>query len=214
MCWNTEVSLNTFLFSAFVLLLVAYNNFFTQYKIKELDNIWIYLFLASFIFMQLVEVFIWRNIHDKKYNHIFSVIGVLLIFIQPVLSIMLISNTNVRNLLLSAYLLLALPFSIYKFFTKKIHSIISESGHLRWKFFELNPLILLIWLFFLLAGLIYEKKWVGVGFGTILAGVSFYNYKHDHTMGSMWCWLVNSIMIYYAFYLLFYLPFCDKKNVC
>ena len=53
MCWNESVSLNTFLFSSFVLLLVMYNNYYTKYKITELDNVWIYLFLASFIFMQL-----------------------------------------------------------------------------------------------------------------------------------------------------------------
>jgi hypothetical protein len=58
MCWNASVSLNTFLFSIFILLLIVYNNSFTQYKIQDLNNIWIYLFLASFIFMQLIEFFI------------------------------------------------------------------------------------------------------------------------------------------------------------
>ena len=53
MCWNESVSLNTFLFSSFVLLLIIYNNYYTKYKIPELNNVWIYLFLASFISMQL-----------------------------------------------------------------------------------------------------------------------------------------------------------------
>lgn len=35
MCWNENVSLNTFLFSSFVLLLIFYNNTYTQYKIKH-----------------------------------------------------------------------------------------------------------------------------------------------------------------------------------
>jgi hypothetical protein len=39
MCWNKEISLNTFLFSSFVLILIIYNNAYTQYKIKELNNI-------------------------------------------------------------------------------------------------------------------------------------------------------------------------------
>ena len=82
MCWNQEVSLNTFLFSMFVLLLIIYNNKYTQYKIKELDNIWMYLFLASFIFMQLIEFFIWRNINNKFYNHLFSTMAVILLIIQ------------------------------------------------------------------------------------------------------------------------------------
>lgn len=55
MCWNASVSLNTFLFSSFVLALIIYNNLFTKYKIHELNNIWVYLFLSSFVFMQLIE---------------------------------------------------------------------------------------------------------------------------------------------------------------
>jgi len=214
MCWNSTVSLNTFLFSSFILALIIYNNSFTQYKIQELNDIWIYLFLASFIFMQLIEFFIWRNINNKFYNNVFSIMATLLIFIQPVFSIMIIRNIQMRNILLILYLLLAIPFSIYKYLTINIHSVISESGHLRWNFFEFTPFILIIWLFFLLIGLIYEKKWVGVGIGVILACISYYNYKNDNTIESMWCWLVNSIMFYYAFYLLFYLPFYDKKNIC
>ena len=65
MCWNEDVSLNTFLFSSFVLLLIIYNNLFTKYKIQELNNPFIYLLIASFVFIQLIEFFIWKNINDK-----------------------------------------------------------------------------------------------------------------------------------------------------
>ena len=58
MCWNEHVSLNTFLFSSFVLLLIIYNNLFTKYKIQELNNTFVYLFIASFVVMQLIEFFI------------------------------------------------------------------------------------------------------------------------------------------------------------
>jgi len=119
-----------------------------------------------------------------------------------------------RNLLLIIYLLLAIPYSLYKFLTKNIHTIVSEKGHLRWKFFELTPQILVIWLFFLLFSLIYEKNMIGFYFGFILICISYYNYNNDHTMGSMWCWMVNSIMIYYAVYLLILLPFFEKNKIC
>ncbi len=39
MCWNKEVSINTFMFSIITLLFIYYNNKFTQYKIKEFVNI-------------------------------------------------------------------------------------------------------------------------------------------------------------------------------
>ena len=210
MCWNEHVSLNTFIFSIFVLLLIMYNNAYTQYKIQGLNNVWIYLFLASFIFMQLIEFFIWRNINNKFYNHIFSIIATTLLIIQPICSLMLISQKELRNNLLIAYLSLAIPYSIYKFSTKNIHTVISKSGHLRWKFFESSPIILLFWLFFFLVGLIFNKFWIGFGFGFIILCISYYNYNNDHTIASMWCWAVNSVMIYYAFYLLIYLPFYMK----
>ncbi len=214
MCWNASVSLNTFLFSIGVLGLIIYNNYFTHYKIKEFNNIWAYLFLASFIFIQLIEFFIWRNINNKFYNNIFSICATLLLIIQPIISIMLLSNIKLRNLLLLCYVLLSIPYSIYKFNTQNIHTVISESGHLRWKFLDTTPLVWIIWLFFFLFSFIYEKKYFGLIFGLITLFISFINYKNDHTMWSMWCWSINSMMIYYAFYLLLYLPFAEKMNIC
>lgn len=215
MCWNEHVSLNTFLFSSFVLLLIIYNNSFTKYKIQELNNPFIYLFIASFVFIQLIEFFIWKNINDKFYNNIFSIMATLLILLQPVASILILSNIQLRNTLLFLYLLLAIPFSIYKFSTRYVHSVISKSGHLDWKFVETTPIILMIWLFFFLFSIIYEKKWIGVIFAIVTLLISFINHKNEATVvGSMWCWVVNSIMIYYAFYLLIYLPFLEKSNIC
>lgn len=84
MCWNKEVSLNTFLFSFGVLLLIIYNNKYTQYKIKELNNIRFYMFLSSIIFVQLLEYFIWININNSFYNQIFTTLVILLTLLQPV----------------------------------------------------------------------------------------------------------------------------------
>ena len=200
MCWNEDVSLNTFLFSSFVLLLIIYNNLFTKYKIKELNNTFIYLFIASFVFIQLMEFFIWKNINNKFYNNMFSIMATLLLLLQPIASIMI---------------LLAIPFSIYIFSTKHIHSVISKSGHLDWKFFGATPIISITWLFFFLFSIVYEKRWFGIIFAIVTLIITFINFKNDATVvGSMWCWIVNSIMIYYAFYLLIYLPFLEKSNIC
>jgi len=214
MCWNEHVSLNTFLFSGVVLALVIYNNSFTKYKIQELNNTWMYLFIASFVFMQLIEFFIWKNINNKFYNNIFSISATLLLIIQPIISIMIVTNKSLRNLLLISYLLLAIPFSIYKFSTKHIHSVISKSGHLKWQFFDTTPIIWIGWMFFFLFSFVYEKKWVGLIFGLVTLLIAFVNYKNDNTIWSMWCWGVNLVMIYYATYLLIYLPFLEKMSIC
>ena len=210
MCWNEHVSINTFLFSSFVLALIIYNNTYTKYKIQELNNPWIYIFFASFIFMQLIEFFIWRNINNKVYNNIFSILGLLLILIQPVASLMLLQNIQLRNLLIITYLLFVIPFSIYKFSTKHIHSVVSKQGHLNWMFFGTNPitfLFWLLWLFLLLFVFFYEKIWIGILFGLLSLVIAYINFANDKSAGSIWCWIINSVMIYYAFYLLLYLPF-------
>jgi hypothetical protein len=215
MCWNESVSLNTFLFSSTVLALIIYNNSYTKYKIQELNNIWVYFFLASFIIIQLIEFFIWRNIHNKFYNNIFSIFASLIIVIQPIISIMILSNIPLRNILLMAYLPLAIIYSIYNFSTKYIHSVVSKNGHLIWNFWGwfTNKHTEIVWLFFLLFSWVYEKKWTGIIFGFTTLILSFINYNSGNTIWSMWCWLINSIMIYFAIYLLIYLPFLEKMVI-
>jgi hypothetical protein len=212
MCWNESVSLNTFLFSSFALLLIIYNNSFTKYKIKELNSKWIYVFFASFILMQLAEFFIWRNINDKYYNNLFSIFAVSLLIVQPLASIMIIQTIFIRNILLFIYLLLAIPFSIYQFSTQNIYTTVTKKGHLDWVFFDNSPLILLIWFSFLFFSLIYEKIWSLIIFAIITLIICFIKYKYK--AGSVWCWIINSLMIYYITYLLIFLPFIEKMQIC
>jgi hypothetical protein len=213
MCWNEHVSLNTFLFSSFVLLLIFYNNTYTQYKIEQFNNVWIYYFFISFISMQLIEFFIWRNINNTFYNHLFSTMAAILIFIQPIITLMLLPDIALKNNLLITYLVFFIPYFIYKFVTNNMKSKISNKGHLVWLFFDTNILLFLGWLFFFLFSFFYIRMIPTLIFGIVLFCISYYNYYEDKTLGSMWCWIVNSVMIFYAFYLLLYLPFCEK-NLC
>ncbi len=208
MCWNATVSLNTFLFSNFVLLLIYYNNTYTQYKIKEFDNVWLYVLFESFILMQLIEFFIWRNLNNKFYNNVFSILANILLIFQPITSMMLLSDHTIRNTLLSSYLLLTIPFALYNFATKYIHSEKSKNGHLMWHFVDESMMILIliwsVWLFFSLFSFVYEQKFIGgILFWAMALIFSYYNYIKDDTVGSMWCWAINLTMIYYAAYLLF-----------
>jgi hypothetical protein len=212
MCWNKEISLNTFLFSSFVLGLIIYNNRYTKYKIDELNNIWIYVFFMSFILMQLFEFFIWRNINNSIYNGVFTILATLLLLVQPIATNMLITNKSVQQNMLMIYMICMVPFATYKFMTKKIHSTVSDMGHLQWNMLldyknKEDPVIAIFWGLFFLFPLFYERNIFGFLFGTITLLIVIYNYYKDNTIGSMWCWVVNSIMIYYAVYLLFYLPF-------
>jgi len=216
MCWNEAVSMNTFLFSSFLLLLIIYNNSFTKYKIKDFNNKWTYVFFASFILMQLIEFFIWRNINNKYYNSLFSKLALCLLLIQPIASMMIIQKIPIRNILLFFYLLIMIPFSIHKFSTNNIYSKVYKNGHLSWFFFGksyLSYLIISLWFFFFFFSFIYEKIWGLFIFGIITLIICFIQYYFD-TAGSVWCWSINSLMIYYAIYLLLFLPFLEKMQIC
>ena len=215
MCWNKDISLNTFLFSSFVLCLIIYNNAYTQYKIDGLNNVYMYIFLMSFILMQLIEYFIWINIKNPLYNSIFTALATLLIILQPIASTMLISDNIVKKRLLQSYLLFIVPLSIYKFDIKRVNSSVSKLNHLRWNtMFSYNyfydTLVTIIWLFFFLFPLFYSGNIFGLMFGILTLILTMYNFYKDKTVDSMWCWIVNTVMIYYAVYLLFYLPFVNR----
>lgn len=212
MCWNKEVSLNTFLFSSFVLGLIIYNNAYTQYKIDELNSVWVYLFFMSFILMQLIEYFIWVNINNPFYNSIFTMLATILLLVQPIVSNLLITNKTLQQKMLYSYMLFIIPVSLYKFNVKKINSDVSNLGHLRWNtVVSYNSLLDIIfgflWAFFFLFPLFYQGYNFGLLFGILTLIIVVYNLYKDKSVGSMWCWIVNAGMLYYAAYLLFYLPF-------
>ena len=211
MCWNKDISLNTFLFSSFVLCLIIYNNAYTRYKIDELNNVYIYIFFMSFILMQLIEYFIWINLKNPLYNSIFTALATLLLIFQPIASTMLISDYTVKKMLLQSYLLFIVPLTIYKFDIQILNSSVSKLNHLRWNTtfsvkYVTDIIFYIIWLFFFLFPLFYERFTFALMFGLLTLILTTYNYYKDDTIGSMWCWIVNTVMIYYAVYLLLYLP--------
>ena len=217
MCWNQHVSLNTFLFSIFVLLLIAYNNEYTQYKLPEFSSIYVYLFFLSFMCMQLIEFFIWRNINNKSLNTLFSILGMLLITVQPIFSLMMLKNDILKSKLIIVYSIFALLFFGYKTSHFDINSSISKNGHLKWNwahFSKYEGIILhSLWLLCLIYAPIVNKHYTIMVYIIILYIISIYSFYKDGSYGSLWCWSINSIMIYYAFKLLFLLPF-NEHGIC
>ena len=151
MCWNEHVSLNTYVFSIGMLLLMMYNNRYTPYKLHGFNVYW-YFFILSFCTMQLIEFFLWRNINTPQ-NYTFSALGQGLISIQPIASLFLLQNETLRNILLSIYTL----FCIVVFVThKKVFKTTIENGHLKWSWVPIESYIYFIWLFFLMFSFIVK----------------------------------------------------------
>ena len=216
MCWNQYVSLNTFTFSTFVLMLIAYNNKYTPYKIHELNNIFAYIFLMSFIAMQLIEFFLWRNLNNKDMNRKLSIAGALLLMVQPIASLLMLKNEFTRNALLTTYTIPAFAYFIYKVITQRnFNTTVTPTGHLRWNWLnqDKNKLLGLIWFFFLYFSVFSNKQYYTAGGITLaLLAISYYSYSKEGSYGSLWCWSINSLMIYYAIKLLIVLPY--KEHGC
>jgi hypothetical protein len=163
-----------------------------------------YLFLASFIFMQLIEFFIWRNLHNA-YNHLFSVLALLLVSVQPLISLSMLPAT-LRTILMVAYVALVGGYMAPRL-NSNIHSEVSKSGHLQWWFLKTPNEVSMVWLFFFLFSFVYHKMWWVVALAALTIGVSRYTYAKDKTISSMWCWMANGYMLLLALYLLVWLPY-------
>jgi hypothetical protein len=211
MCWNADVSLNTFIFSLGVLCLVYYNNHYTKYKNNDFNNEWMYIFLLLAFSMQFIEFFIWKNIKNKYYNKFFTICAFILVFCQPIASLMLLNNHFIKNVSLLLYLCVGIPYVIYIIYTQQFLTLVNSSGNLEWNF-PINRAYFWLWLFLLLFSFLYEQKWPHLLFATIT--FSIFIYKNLVTAGSLWCWFINSVSIYLAVHLLFYLPFYEHKEIC
>jgi len=80
---------------------------------------------------EFIEYFIWRNIKSPYYNSLFSILATLLLLIQPVVSLMLLSNEKLKYNMLMVYLVLTIPFAVYRLTTKRMYSVVSPGGHLQ-----------------------------------------------------------------------------------
>jgi hypothetical protein len=216
MCWNQYVSINTFVFGIFGLLLIAFNNKFSDYKLEFFNNPYAYLFMLSFIFMQFFEFILWRNLNNYTINNIVSILGSLLLAVQPITTILLIKNISFRNKLLMAYSIPAAAFSIYNIFTNNLHTILSPSGHLAWKWDSninksLKLLIKPFFLLFLFFPLIYNGYYESLIL-LLLYLIFVYYFGKDGSSGSIWCLSVNSIILYFVVKILIIMPIYEITN--
>ena len=184
-----------------------------------MNNIWAYLLIASIISVQLVEFFIWRNLKNKFYNTLFSVAFIINATLQPIFSLMLLTKLKLRNTMLLTYFCIAIPTLIYNLSMIGIHTSVSKNGNLTWRnLIKPNDtqywITSICWLFFFTFSFFYEKMWIAIAYSFITLAIICYNYYNYKSEASMWCWIANSLMICFAFYLLFVLPFYEKANIC
>jgi len=196
MCWNQSVSLNTFLFGLFAVSLGLYNK-----VIKPLNA----LGAMSFISMQLIEFFAWRNLGNKENISFLSKVALGFILSQPLLVHAGRFNTIIIPL---AYIVGLILFFISHTTTFSMHK--AANGHLAWTWLPTSPLFIVSWMMFFLLPFLYTKEYLFFFVILITALISFYTYYKDNTWGSMWCWIANIYSIY-LLYLVFSKDLCLAK---
>jgi hypothetical protein len=103
MCWSAKVSLETFIIG-FIQLIILY---LLKYDIKLIAVVF------SFIFIQLLEYFIWININNKKISKFYCFLTFIIIFLQPII---VLYFTKYSYLIKYYIILQFLIFLIFKLF--------------------------------------------------------------------------------------------------
>ena len=187
MCYNSTVSLNTFLFGLGVACLAYYTKIIPNYGI---------IILLSFSAMQLLEFFAWTYYDNRKINRILSIIGMMIIITQVILLNYYLPDKKIRNILLFLIFIFLLLFIIIDLKNVNFSMKRGENKHLIWYWLDLPLIWIIIGLsFYLIPVYLYGNLLIILFMITILV-ISLYFYWKYKTWGSMWCYFSNLLWLY------------------
>jgi hypothetical protein len=216
MCWNADISLNTFMFVSLALIFIWTANTFTKYKSSVFDNKLVYLFVLNVAAVQLVEFFLWKNLKNAKMNAFFSKIMVGVIVLQPILLMLMVPHSTLRNGLFLAFALAALLFFYVKNPTPFHTSVVN--GHLSWDWINFKGyyLPLAVFCFYAIPLMaIHQFAFSLFAFTLIgIAAVNYWKYTKYQTVGSMWCWSTNLFLFLILADILILKPYREYNAVC
>jgi hypothetical protein len=185
MCWNAEVSLNTFLFGMISMTIVLLLN-----KISFITI----LFTSTLSLIQLMEYYAWNNINNKDEIFKLSIIGYFIIVSQILILNYGFLNKNDRLIAVIIILILSIYFFIYNYQNDKFYMEKGKNKHLIWHWIDIpTPLLLIVLIFYIYPAIQY-------GIITSMAIIvplliSLYYYYKYKTWGSMWCYMSNFLWI-------------------
>lgn len=220
MCWNSDISINTFLFAVLALLFIFLTNTYSKYKLKAFENPLVYLLLLEAATMQLIEYFLWKNLKNKTMNELLSKIASFVVIIQAPTVMLMIQNLNIRYGLLLIYVIFFIVYFEYKriYYPIKFNTSVSKNGHLSWDWMNYNghgnKLLLFIFLF------LYGISFLSIAnieitiIGLVSLFVSLFYYFKDNSFSSMWCWLSNLFLLYFIVNILIIKPYYEYNSLC
>jgi len=219
MCWNPDISINTFIFVCVSLLFIYVTNTFTKYKSPMFDNPLVYLLLLTVGSMQLIEFFLWKNLKNKKINEILSIISSFLVVLHMYILMIMIPNSTIRYNILLLYTLFLIIYFIYKQIYNPIlyYTSIGKNGHLSWEWFNYKGyenIWIMIFLLFYIIPLFLIKNHILSFFAITTMLISFFFYFKYNTFGTMWCWSFNLLFLYCIINILLIQPYYEYNSLC
>lgn len=189
MCWNAEVSIQSFGIG----LLGIFLAFMTGTSVPTI------IFYATIVFMQLIEYIVWTYGADPEINFYASLGGAGLLMIQPIASILAAGSMKLP--LVFAYVVLGV---ITYFIDQDGRSLreryrieagpSGDAPHLIWKWLLPVPWFsLAVYFIFLIGPLLITKQFDLIALVFLTLGFSIYSFGKG--WGSMWCWIVNGMVV-------------------
>ena len=215
MCWNSDISLNTFIFACLALVFIYLANTFTKYKSNLFDNNLVFLFFLAVAGMQLVEFFLWKNLNKPSTNRTLSIMGCLLVILQQTTLILLIPNAALRHAMLGVYALFVILYTLYA--PVNYQAFVGKNGHLSWDWMNFKGyerIWLAVLMLFYILPLFAIKNKILMYFVFSLCAASFALYYTDNTFGTMWCWSTNLFLLYFIAEILIVKPYYDYNGLC
>ena len=191
MCWNAEVSIQSFGIGLLGIFLAA----MTGTSVPTI------IFYTTIVFMQLIEYIVWTYGSDPEINFYASLGGAGLLMLQPIASIMAMSIGSYKVPMLIAYLILGVIThvmdqdgrSLRERYRMETESSI-DTPHLIWKWLLPVPWFsLAVYFIFLIGPLLITKQFDLTALVFLTLGFSIYSFGKG--WGSMWCWIVNGMVV-------------------
>lgn len=188
MCWNADVSLQTFLLGSAAIVVAGLQGVSAP----------ILFFCATIVSMQLIEYVVWSNYDNPIVNRNASLAAAILLWIQPIASILTLPTGSLMLAFLLPYLALSLYDSLRTRQTIDYSMTRAANGHLQWNWLTQNYksyTSLAVYFLFLFTPMILSEQYELVMLALLTLAITLYTYWKMNTWGSMWCWIVNGLVL-------------------
>ena len=217
MCWNADISLNTFIFGCLVLLFVYITNTYTQYKTASFENSLMYLFYFCVLWIQLMEFFIWKNLKNKSRVQFYSKLIWVSLLLQPFILIFMLQGWVQYVLFFFYFLFYAFLYLLFPAFGKDsdFNTHVGKNGHLVWEFvdFKNQPYIYVVYsMLYIIPCLILKNFFLAI-FLTLTTLLSLFFYFKDGLFPTMWCWTSNLLFLLLLIHILIVQPFLKYNGL-